>query len=442
MNLESRAVSPARFLAVGYVIVIIIGTILLSLPIATAGEQGLNLLDALFTATSATAVTGLIVVDTGSYFSLFGQSVILLLIQIGGLGFMTSSTILALLLGRKINLNERIIIQEELNYFNLDGLINLVRYVSLLTFGIELLGAVLLFLRFIFTYSASKAAYYSVFHAISAFCNAGFALWADSLEAFSGELYVNLIITSLFIIGGIGFAVIADLYRKRSLNNLSLNTKLVLTVTISLILLGSLVIFALESFNPATLQYSSLKERVIAAYFQGVTPRTAGFNTIPIGKMTEASLFFTIILMFIGASPGSTGGGLKTTTIGALLAVVYSLAQGSDEVELFKRRLGRATIYKALAVIIISLFWILVVTMVLTITEEANFLAVLFESVSAYGTVGLSTGVTGDLSSIGRVMIILSMFLGRVGPLTLAIAIGEKERQGKLRYPEEKILIG
>ena len=442
INIGIKSLSPGQFLALGYIIVISIGTLLLTLPIATVNHQGLNVLDALFTATSATAVTGLIVVNTSTYFTVFGQLVILLLIQIGGLGFMTTSTLFALLLGKKINLKERIIIQEELNHFNLSGVIKLVRYVILLTLGLEAIGAILLFPKMIVRYPLSKALLYSVFHSISAFCNAGFDLFGNSLANFTGDIYINIVITSLFIVGGIGFAVIADLYRHRKFSHFSLNTKLVLVTTITLIILGTVVIFILESSNPNTLQGLSVKGKVLAAYFQGVTPRTAGFNTISLGQMRSASLFFIIVLMFIGASPGSTGGGLKTTTMGSLIAVVYNLVRGNDEIELFKRRLARSVIYKALAVTIISLAWVILITMVLTITEKAKFLEVFFETVSAYGTVGLSTGITGNLSGIGRVLIIVTMFLGRVGPLTLATAIGEQKQQGKVRYPEEKVLIG
>lgn len=412
------------------------------LPAATVDGQGLGLINSLFTATSATAVTGLIVVNTGAYFTLFGQAVILLLIQIGGLGFMTTSTLLALILGKRINLKKRIIIQEDLNYFNLSGLIRLVQYVTLLTLGVELIGAILLFAPLSVEYSAGKAAFFSIFHAVSAFCNAGFDLFGNSLANFTNDVYINLVITALFIIGGIGFAVIADVYRKQRFIDYSLNTKLVLVITLILIILGTCFVFLLEFSNPATLQGLSFKGKLLAAYFQGVTPRTAGFNTIPTGQMRNATLFFIIILMFIGASPGSTGGGLKTTTIGALLAVVYNLVKGNEDIELFERRLSQSIIYKALAVTIISLIWIGLVVTVLTITEEANFLSILFETVSAYGTVGLSTGITGGLSEAGRIIIILTMFLGRVGPLTLAVAIGERDKEGQMRYPEEKILIG
>jgi len=439
---KTKWLTPARFLTMGYLIVISIGAFLLSLPMATVNGQGLNLVDALFTATSATAVTGLIVVDTATYLTRFGQSVVLLLIQIGGFGFMTTSTLFALLLGRKITFRERIIIREELNHFSLSGVIKLARYVIVLTLAIELSGALLLFFKFKNNLPLSQAIFFSVFHAISAFCNAGFALFSNSLENFIGDYYINFVITTLFILGGLGFAVIADLYQKRRFKALSLNSKLVLVTTLILILIGTIGIFLLELSNPDTFGELTLKDELISAYFQGVTPRTAGFNTIPIGKLTQGSLFLIIILMFIGASPGSTGGGLKTTTIGVLIVATYSLIIGKQDVELFKRRLSQITVYKALAVTIVSLLVIIMATLTLSITERFDFIHVFFETVSAYATVGLSTGITGDLSTIGRILITIIMFTGRVGPLTLAMALGEREKNNKIRYPEEKILIG
>ncbi len=437
-----RSLSPARFLTLGYTIVISIGAFLLSLPWASSNGQGLDFIDALFTATSATAVTGLVVVNTAKFLSLFGQIVVLVLIQIGGFGFMTTSTFLALLLGRKIRFKERIIIREELNHFRLAGIIRLAKYVITLTVGIEMIGAILLFIKLRNLYSISQAIYFSIFHAVSAFCNAGFDLFGNSLEAFSGDIYVNLVISTLFIIGGIGFVVIADLYQKRNFTCLSLNSKLVLVMTVILIILGSIGILLLEFTNINTFLNLSTKDKFVAAYFQGVTPRTAGFNTIPIGNLRQGSLFLIIILMFIGASPGSTGGGLKTTTIGVLIITTYSLITGKEDAEVFERRLAHSTVYKALAVTIVSLLIIIVITLILSITEEFDFIDVFFETVSAYGTVGLSTGITNNLSPVGKVLITLMMFTGRVGPLTLAIAIGERKKNNKVRYPEEKILIG
>ncbi|GAB6099168.1 TrkH family potassium uptake protein [Halanaerocella petrolearia] len=429
-------------MVLGYLILIILGTILLSLPWATVSGQGLNLIDSLFTATSATAVTGLIVVNTAHDLSLFGQLVVLFLIQIGGLGLMTSSTLVVLLLGREITFRERIIVKEEINHFNLAGLIKIVKYIIGLTLGVEFIGAVLLFLRFNSLFSTGKAVYFSIFHAISAFCNAGFDLFGNSLEDFVTDPYINLVITTLFIVGGIGFAVIADLYHKREFTSLSLNTKIVLLITIVLILVGVCGIFLLEFSNPKTLGNLSLSNKLLAAYFQGVTPRTAGFNTVPLGNLTSGGLFLVIMLMIIGASPGSTGGGLKTTTIGVLLLTAYSLVKGKKRPQLFGRTIPQHIIYKALAVTIVGILFVILVTLGLTITEEFSFIKIFFETVSAFGTVGLSTGITSALSSVGKLMVVLLMFTGRVGPLTLAVALGEKIESDKIKYPTEEILIG
>ncbi|MBM7625012.1 TrkH family potassium uptake protein [Sporohalobacter salinus] len=435
--------TPAQFLSLGYLVVILTGTILLSLPISTASGVRMPFIDALFTATSATAVTGLIVENTKHFFSGFGQVVILILIQIGGLGIMSMSTLFAMIVGKKITLRERLVIKQDLDQFELSGIIRLVRYVLFVTLVIEGLGALILFARLIFDYAPLKAFYLAVFHSVSAFNNAGFDIFGNSLENFTGDLTINLVISTLIILGGIGFAVIAEMYKEeKRFKNYSLQTKLVLSISGSLILLGTIVTFFLEYSNPATIGDLPLCGKALASYFLSITPRTAGFNTVPTGSLHSTTLFFVIILMFIGASPGSTGGGIKTTTFGSVLAVVYAMMTGKEDIEAFKRRIPEDVIFKALSIIIISVLLIVVVTMTLTVTEKMSFLDLLFETVSAFGTVGLSTGVTGKLSGIGKVLIILTMFAGRVGPLTLFLAIGRKRIKGNIRYPEEKVLVG
>ncbi|MFO7819697.1 MAG: TrkH family potassium uptake protein [Halanaerobacter sp.] len=435
--------TPAQVLLLGYAVIILTGSILLTLPIATTNGQGMSFLNALFTSTSATAVTGLIVENTATFFTTFGQVVILVLIQIGGLGIMTMSTLFAFLIGKKLTLRHRLVIQEDLDQFQLSGVVRLVRYVLGVTFAIEGTGALLLFLRFIKDMPFGKAVYFSIFHAVSAFNNAGFDIFGNSLENFTGDITVNLAICMLIILGGIGFAVIAELYDGKKFRNFSLQTKLVLSVTAFLLVLGMVVSLVLEFSNPETLGALSWKGKGLAAFFLSVTPRTAGFNTVPTGSLRSSTLFFTIVLMFIGASPGSTGGGVKTTTFGSLLAVLYTTATGKEDVEFYKRRIGKEVIYSAVAIIAISLMLVVSVTMILSITEDAAFIDLFFEAVSAFGTVGLSTGVTGNLSVVGRILIIFTMFAGRVGPLTIAVAIGERtKRKANIRYPKEKILVG
>ncbi|AGB41978.1 potassium uptake protein, TrkH family [Halobacteroides halobius DSM 5150] len=434
--------SSAQILSLGYSTVILLGALLLTLPIATTNGQGMNFLDAVFTATSATAVTGLIVENTASFFTTFGQVVIMCLIQIGGLGIMSMSTLFVFLVGKRVTLKHRLMIQDDLDQFELSGILQLVKYVIAVTFTIEGTGALLLFTRFIQDMPLGKAIYFAIFHSVSAFNNAGFDIFGNSLENFTGDITVNLTITSLIILGGIGFAVIAEIYDGKKFKNFSLQTKLVLSVTAILIVVGMIGAFILEHSNPATLGKLPLGDKLLASYFLSVTPRTAGFNTVPTGALRSSTIFFVIILMFIGASPGSTGGGIKTTTFGALLAVLYSRVTGKDDIEVYKRRLDKEVIFDALSICLIALTIVALVTTILTITEKAPFLDLLFETVSAFGTVGLSTGVTGNLSVIGRVLIILTMFAGRVGPLTLAVAVAEKRHKANIRYPEEKILVG
>ncbi|MEC9488800.1 MAG: TrkH family potassium uptake protein [Halanaerobium sp.] len=435
--------TPAQVLTIWYLSAIIIGTILLSLPMATATGRGVDWIDALFTSTSATCVTGLIVVNTAEHWSIFGKAVIMLLIQFGGIGLMTTSTLFAVLLGRKITLKARLIIKEEVNSLQLSGIIHLTLRIFYLTFAFEALGTAVLFFRFLGEMPLARAFFFAAFHAVSAFNNAGFDLFGNSLEGYTSDLVITTVIALLFIIGGLGFSVIVDYLENRSWRRLNLHSKLVLTITAILIVIGFLIVFILELSNPATLGSLGWQGKILGAFFQGVTPRTAGFNSIPIDLLRPATLFILIFLMFIGASPGSTGGGVKTTTAGALLAVVYNLVRDREDVQIYGRRLDRNTVYRALSVVVISASFIVLIVLLLLLTENGSFLEVLFETVSAFGTVGLSMGQTPDLTEIGRILIVFMMFVGRVGPLTLALAIGNMSpgRQ-KLRYPLEKILIG
>lgn len=440
-------ITPSRIILLGYLSVILVGTLLLSLPIATQSGEATGFIDALFTATSAVCVTGLIVVNTAAHWSLFGQITILILIQIGGLGFMTLSTLGFMLVGKRITFSERILIKEDIGNLTYSGLVRLVRYVLTLTFTIEAAGATLLFLNFQGQMENLRAAWFAVFHAVSAFCNAGFDIFGDSLEGFTTDISVNLIFTALIIIGGLGFTVTRDLMEncseRRSFKRLSLHSKLVITVTISLLILGTVVVFFFEYSNPETMGDLAIKNQITASFFLSVTPRTAGFNTVPTEALNINTLFFVILLMFIGASPCSTGGGIKTTTFGALLTGVVSSLKGGKDYNLLNRRLDKKIVDRAIAIIFISLLLVIMTTLVLTVTENADFIDILFESVSAFGTVGLSTGITGQLSNIGRLMVVVTMLAGRVGPLTLVVSLGEIDRDvKKYRYPQEDIMIG
>ncbi|MDF9408940.1 TrkH family potassium uptake protein [Pelotomaculum isophthalicicum JI] len=435
--------TPSQVLVVGFASVILTGAVLLTMPSAVQPGQEISFLTSLFTATSAVCVTGLVVVDTGTHWTTLGHVVILALIQVGGLGFMTMATFFAMLLGRRIGLRQRLIIQEALNQTNVAGIVRLAKYVLLFTFTTEFVFAMLLAIRWSSDLGWQKGIWYGLFHSVSAFNNAGFDLFGDfkSLTGYTEDITVNLCITTLIILGGIGFSVIVDLVQhNKNFRRLSLHTKMTLSVTGLLLIAGTLIIYFLEMDN--TLKPLSPVGKTLAAYFQAVTPRTAGYNTLDTGALRSATQFFIVILMFIGASPGSTGGGVKTTTVGALAIAVWSMAKGKENAEIFHRRIGQEQIYKSITIVILAMGLVTVVSLLLSITENADFLTVLFETTSAFGTVGLTMGLTPKLTVAGRLLIIMTMFLGRVGPLTAAFALAQKRGKASLIYPEEKIMVG
>ena len=444
---------PPQIVVGSFLFAIIIGTILLSMPFATQSGVRPSLVDSLFTATSATCVTGLIIKDTGSYFSGFGKSVILVLLQIGGLGIMTFSTLFAILLGRKLTIKDDLIIQRTMAPNKVQNLSSLIKYIIFITLGVELLGALLLAVRWSMTQSWSfgTTLVNSVFHSVSAFCNAGFSLFPRSFTEFLGDPFINLTLMALIIIGGIGFIVVMELprffRRKRSFPSVSVQTKLALTISLVLILLGAAIFFFVEKNN--VMEGFSLKQKVLGSFFQSVTARTAGFNTFKVSCFATPTLCFFVFLMFIGASPGSTGGGIKTCTFGILFATAFSMLKNEDRVSVFKRTIPKEVVRKALVVMFLAILWIFVAVLLLSLVEYRSsahlgnfFLRVLFEVTSAFGTVGLSTGITPMLSAAGKVIIILTMFAGRVGPLTLALAIALQRDKTEYKYPEEKIMIG
>lgn len=447
-TLHGNTLKPAQIIILSFAAVILIGALLLMLPLSTASGEVTSFMNALFTSTSAVCVTGLVVVDTGTYWSVFGKTVILLLIQIGGLGFMTMTTSVAIILGKKIGLRNRMIMQEALNQFSISGVIRLTKYVVMATMAIEFIGALLLSTRFIPLYGLKNGLFYAVFHAVSAFCNAGFDIFGNfsSLTAFAKDPIVNLVVMALIISGGLGFAVIADIFSGKTFRKFSLHAKLVLTMTGALIIAGFITIFVLEYSNPETIGSYTFGEKIIASLFHAVTPRTAGFNTLDLSKFTMASRLITMLLMFIGGSPGSTAGGLKTTTFGLMILSIVSVVRNSDEINFAHRRISRAVVNKALAVIFISTFWIMSMTFFLTVAESSHsFEAILFESISAFGTVGLSMGITPTLTLAGKIIITIMMFFGRLGPLTIVIALNKRASHSKrdlVRYPEGKIIVG
>jgi trk system potassium uptake protein TrkH len=443
----NKWLTPYRILIGGFASVILLGAFLLSLPVASNSGQGLSFLDALFTATSATCVTGLVVVDTLTQFNLFGQLVILFLIQVGGLGFMTVVTFIIILTGKKVGLKERLVMQESLNVNTIQGTIRLAKNVVLITLAIEFLFALVLAARFSLQMPMGQALYYGIFHAISAFCNAGFDLFGGfrSLTGFVSDPTVNIAIMLLIILGGLGFTVYIDVWNAPRISRLSLHTKLVLLTTITLIVLGSLGYYLLEASNPKTLGSLGWDGKILGSLFASVTARTAGYATIDYGAITDSSKLLTIFLMFIGASPGSVGGGIKTVTAVVILLYVFSIVSGKDSTVIFRRRIDSKTIYKALSVVAISFALIAAVTFCLTITEkDKDFIRLLFETVSAFATVGLSTNLTPELSPVGKLLISITMFAGRVGPVTLVFALIQRGTPEKnlLKHPEEKLFVG
>ncbi|MGE0362854.1 MAG: TrkH family potassium uptake protein [Vicinamibacterales bacterium] len=446
-----RPLSPAQFLAFSFLGIILLGGAVLSLPIAAAPGRHVAVIDAFYTSVSAVCVTGLIAVDTPVDFSPFGLAVLLLLIQAGGLGYMTLSTVFVSALGRSVTIQERLTLQEALNVQDMEGLVRFAGTVLKLTLAFEGLGALILAARWWPEMGLAQAAWHGVFHAVSAFNNAGFALWSNNLMPWAGDVTVNLVITALIIAGGLGFFVWAELIGlNRRQVRLSVHTRLVLLASGALLAGGTVAFLALEWNNPRTLAPMSLPDRLLAAWFQSVTARTAGFNTIDVGAMTAPALFVMMALMFIGASPGSTGGGVKTTTFSITLAALWATVRGTGDTVIFKRRLAVETVAKAFFISLIAFVTLNGVAWLLLLTEGRDLLKTLFETTSAFGTVGLSMGEAGAPVSLsafftpaGKLLVMAMMFAGRVGPLTLAIAVAKRARtQAKLQYPEGKILIG
>ncbi|MDZ7725482.1 MAG: TrkH family potassium uptake protein [candidate division KSB1 bacterium] len=444
--------NPQSTLALSFLLLIFAGTVLLALP-WSAEKQTASMIDALFTATSAVCVTGLIVVDTGVYWSGFGQGVILALIQTGGLGIMTFSTFFAYILSGRLNIRTRTLLEQSVGGVRAVNMNSLLLWIVGGTLIFELLGAVLLSWRFAQMMPLPEAIYTGVFHAVSAFCNAGFSLFSDSLMSYRSDLIINLSVMLLIILGGLGFWVMFDLRRIRQkthpLKRVSIHTRITLTTTALLLVTGFAVILLLEwSHHMASF---SVGDKLLTAAFQSVTPRTAGFNTLNIAGLTHASLFFIIVLMIIGASPGSCGGGIKTTTFAVLWTLLRTHSHDERrQITLFDRGVSRAVINKVMQILLYALAAIIVGCLLLCITEANTgyagahsnfFLQVLFETASALGTVGLSMGLTAHLSEAGKLVITILMFAGRIGPLTLSMAVSRREYTG-IRYAEEDVWVG
>lgn len=452
--MKSTRINASRIIGGSFFAAIIIGAVLLSLPFATTGPGSMPFIDALFTSTSAVCVTGLVVVDTGSYYTAFGQWVIMILFQIGGIGIMTLSTFFLVLLGKRLQMKDLFVINGTIGRESVHGVKGLLRYVLLVTFGFELLATVIISWRLIihYDYGFFRAIHHALFHSISAFCNAGFSLYPDSLTRFRGDSVIVLIMGLLIVCGGLGFIVLLNIFSYRfwkqditERGRIKFQTKLVITMSVMLLLVGMLAIFLLEW--PHTLSGLPLKEKILASFFHGLTPRTAGFNTLSVANMGLATICFTLFLMFVGASPGSTGGGIKTSTFFILLANARSIISGSREVHLFSRTIPKLVIQEAICILAISMGFIFIFTMGLLISDggwidKSAFIKILFETMSAFSNVGLSTGITAGLSNIGKLIIILTMFIGRISPLTMALLVGRREEVLAVGYPTGTVMVG
>lgn len=440
--------SPAQIILITFVLLIIFGTTLLMLPISTIKD--VRLIDHLFMVTSTTCVTGLATVNIAENYSYFGQIVLLFCIQVGGLGIMTLSSSLTIFLGKSLAVKERLVMQDILEVSSLEGMVDVIVDIIKTTIVIEIIGAVILTGVFIYSgESFGTALYYGIFHSVSAFCNAGLSVIPNGLEDYKTNVVMNFVVTSLIILGGLGFWVLKDLRRhefnvfapKKFFHSLTLHSKIVLSTTFFLVIIGTVVIFMSDYMG--SLEQFNLTEKFMISYFQSVTSRTAGFNTINIGLLSPTSLLFIIILMTIGASPGSTGGGMKTTTFAIIVQSIRSTLMGKNTIEYFKRTIDSSLVLKSTALGIIFLMSISVATGIMLVFEsDKEFLAIMFEVVSAISTTGLSMGITPYLSSAGKILIIVLMYVGRVGPLTLVLGLSNSTSNQGISYPKEKVIIG
>lgn len=443
---RERKFQPAQFLAISFITVIGLGTVLLFLPVST--ESGhISIIDALFTSTSAVCVTGLIVQDTATYFSPFGKGVILALFQLGGLGIMTFSTLILLVAGKRISIKDRIIIQDTFHQGIPKDVKSLIKKIFLYAFVIEMAGTLVLFFHWQGRFSAAKAAWLSMFHSVSAFCNAGFSLFSNSLETYQSDTVINVILMLLIILGGIGFLVLLETreiffaaVRKKRIQT-SLHTKLVLSVTLAMIVFGIIAFLLVEGSQ--SLDGLSLKDKILSSCFQIVTSRTAGFSTMSLNSLSYGALFLIITFMFVGASPGSTGGGVKTSTIGVIFAFLKSRLAARESVSLFRRTLPFELITKAYTIVTLSIIVISISSFILFLSQPGiNMKDAFFEVFSAFGTVGLSLGLTPKLNALGKFIIIVTMYVGRIGPLALLLAFSRRKSHGRYEYVEESVMIG
>lgn len=449
--LLSPSTSALLSLAGGFALLITVGTVLLALPIARGGGGSADLITALFTATSAVCVTGLVVVNSAEYWSSFGQIVLLFLMVFGGLGIMTAGLVMLAAIGRRITLNQRLIVRDTMGTASLGNVITMGRYVIVFALVTQSIGFVILFARLIFDYSLGEALWQSLFHSVSAFNNAGFVIFedSDSLSSFQNDPILLATIGLLIVVGALSFPVVLDLYRRRRMSRWSLDTRLVIWGTVGMWLLSALVFIVFELTNDRTLGEMSVAAQVGNGVFQAITSRTAGFSTIDFSQTREGTGFLFTFLMFVGGASGSVAGGIKINTVMVLIYAAVASVQGRAHTEVARRELPAEQVGRALAIFMLAGIAMMTLTTALAFTERAKldagafaFMDVVFEAVSAFGTVGLSRGITPDVSEPGKVVLTLAMYVGRLGPLTIALGLALHERRAPYRYAQERVRIG
>ncbi len=443
MNRHRITKNPLKLLVLGYILIIGVGSTLLRLPASSSAGVSQPYIDALFTATSAVSTTGLIVVDTGAFYSFFGQSIILVLFQIGGLGYMIFVVLMVYILGKKPSLVSAVTLKESMSGVTLGNMKHFLKAVVVFTLLFEGCGAALLTLYWMQHFSVSESVFLGIFHSVSAFCTSGFSTFSDSFSTYQTDVIINVVISALSIAGGVGFIVLSDVrswvvkwVNKVRPCQLSLHTKVSLLISAGLMTAGVLILFGSEPEGP-------FGQRLITSFFQSVSASTTtGFNTVDIGNLTSTSLFTLVVLMFIGASPGGSGGGIKVTAFGAMVLSVWALLKGREHVDVFNRHIPSTIVQRSFALVFIVVLWVILVTMVLTVTENYTFLPLLFEVVSAAGTVGLSTGITSSLTVVGKLLLIVTMLIGRIGPLTIAFSVIGEPKPLPFKHAEGEIYIG
>lgn len=447
MHLKKRVeLSYPKLIIFVFLSVILVGAVLLSLPISSKSGEGFPFLNALFTATSATCITGLTVYDIYVHFSVFGQAVILILIQIGGLGVMSLVSLFFFMLGRKISFRQRMLMADSMSIDANKGIVRMMRRMLIITFGCEFLGAMVLSMRFVPFFGAAQGIWQSVFLSVAAFCNAGFDILGIvspmySLGLYAEDVLVNITIMSLIVLGGLGFFVWSDLIDLRKGKKLRLHTKIVLISTAVLIVSGAVIFYLFEA-NRYSFSDLSAGGKILASIFQSVTARTAGFFTVPQSNLSDASKLFTMLLMFVGGSPGSTAGGVKTVTVFLAVISAISVIRGRKSIHFAGRKIDYKNVMQANAILMISFFAVATALLLMCLTQDMPFLDLMYETVSAFGTVGMSTGVTSELNTAGKIIIMIMMFFGRIGVMSIAIALTEKLKSDNIEYPEEKVMVG